>query len=387
MNIRIHAILSCILILGLAAACAPAATPPVPASATVTQSQPTLTATFTATETATATVVEPPTETLAPPTPTDQAGCTNLAAFVADVTVPDNTNFKAGETFTKTWMISNVGTCTWNQRYLLVYLKGDQMSAPGSTPLSETLPGANLDISVNMVAPTQDGTFQGVYQFQAPDGKRFAMKDGNLWVKIVVGSGTAPAPSKTPTKQASLTPAAPASGASATPAGNSSIITPTASTPTASTTVSPTKMGVSGTCTYAENPDFNAQVFELINAARATNGLPTFTLNSQLSSAALVHSIDMACNSLLAHTGSDGSTPAMRVAASGYNASSIQEGIYAQPPQYGGTPESAVNWWLNDAIHRAILLNTGLTEIGVSYVSVATSALGGYFTIDVAKPK
>ena len=384
MNPRISAILAFILMLGLAAACAPAVTPPtstetpVPASATVAPSQPTLTATTAVTDTPTVMVTETPT---AAPSPTDQAVCTNQGAFVADVTVPDNTNFKPADTFTKTWRITNTGTCTWNERYLLVYLKGDQMSAPGSLPLSETLPGASINISVNMIAPTQDGAFQGVYQFQSPDGKRFALKGGNLWVRIVVGSGTAPAPSQTPTLPASLTPAPAGSSASVTPAGNS-----TAITPTGSATVAATKSGVSGTCNYTESPDFETQTLALINAARATNGLPAFALNIKLSSASLTHSIDMACNSLLSHTGSDGSSPAARVAAAGYSAASIQEGIYAQPPQYGGTPASAVDWWLNDPTHRAILLNTGLTEIGVGYVSVAASALGGYFTIDVAKP-
>jgi uncharacterized protein YkwD len=316
------------------------------------------------------TLTDFPSETAAA-TPTDQAACTDQADFVADVTVPDNTVFKQGQPFTKTWRIRNTGTCTWNQRFLLVYLKGDQMSAPGATELNETLPGANIDISVKMAAPENDGVFQGVYQFQDAYGKRFAMKDGNLWVKIIVGSGTPP-PASSPDVPVTLTGVAP---------GLTQVITPVASP-----TGSPTFSGVSGSCKYTENPDFEVQMISLINTARAVNGLPAYTLDSKLASAALAHSIDMGCTNMLAHTGSDGSTPKTRSAAFGYSASSIQEAIYAQPAQYGGTPQSAVDWWLNDSTHRPILLNSTLTEIGAGYVDVPSSTLGGYFTIDFAKP-
>jgi uncharacterized protein YkwD len=356
----------------------PSSTPtPTTAAATVT-----LTASATPQPTATAT------ETATPlPTPTDQGDCINRAEFVSDVTVPDNTNFKPEDKFVKTWRIRNTGSCIWNLRYALVFLKGAQMSAPYSAPFVETLPGGTLDVSLDMVAPTQDGVFTGVYQVQNPSGKRFGMQDGNIWVRIVVGSGTSAPTTPTYTPQASAT-----SVQTSTSIANSLTITPTVGTPTPGSaptntpTISPTNAGQSGSCTYLKNPDFDSQIFILINQARADNGLPAFTLNNELSAAALKHSIDMACNSLLQHTGSDGSSPKTRVAAEGYSAKSVQEAIYAQPPQYGGTPQSAVDWWLNDSLHRPILLSSTLKEIGISYVSVSTSALGGYFTIDVATP-
>ena len=39
--------------------------------------------------------------------------CTDRAQFVADVTVPDGTRYDPGATFTKTWRLRNIGTCTW----------------------------------------------------------------------------------------------------------------------------------------------------------------------------------------------------------------------------------------------------------------------------------
>ncbi len=62
----------------------------------------------------------------AEPNPPD---CTNLFAFLGDLTVPDGTMFSQGEKFTKTWRFQNAGTCTWNTSYKIVNHSGDIMSA------------------------------------------------------------------------------------------------------------------------------------------------------------------------------------------------------------------------------------------------------------------
>jgi len=343
-------------------ACGSTATPIPP--------QPTLTPVFTDTmapPTASATVEPTITPSETPlPTPTDQGDCVNRAEFVSDVTIPDDTNFQPGDKFTKTWRIRNIGSCIWNMRYSLVFVKGIQMSEANSAPFPETLPGSTLDASIDMVAPEQGGVFTGSYQIQGPTSDHhFAMTDGNIWVRIVVGNGTA-----TPF----------------TPTATLPTPTPFTAPPASTPTPSPTSTGQSGPCTYLANPDFTSQVITLINQARATNGLPPYTFNNQLAAAAQKHSIDMGCNNFLGHNGSNNSTYKTRIAVEGYKASYSQEAIYAQPPQFGGTPQSAVDWWLNDAQHRPILLNSRLTEIGVGYVSVSTSNLVGYFTVDLATP-
>ena len=35
------------------------------------------------------------------------------AQFVSDLTVPDGSSFAPGATFTKTWRLKTIGTCTW----------------------------------------------------------------------------------------------------------------------------------------------------------------------------------------------------------------------------------------------------------------------------------
>src|SRR5512140_1636519 len=55
------------------------------------------------------------------------------AQFVADVTVPDGAYITPGATFTKTWRIKNVGTCSWNTNYSLIFVSGERMN--GSSPI------------------------------------------------------------------------------------------------------------------------------------------------------------------------------------------------------------------------------------------------------------
>jgi len=328
----------------LVAGCGPKPTPestPIPLPSPTSTSMPLPTATDTLTPTA-----------MLRPTPTDQAGCTDKAEFVADVTIPDNTAIEPGQTFLKTWRIKNTGTCIWNQRYNLFYVRGERMGAPDRVPFDEvdTEPGQTADLSIELIAPSQAGTYIGSFQFEDPSGQRFGVTDGNIWVQIIVGGG-----------------------------GSSTGTTPvTGNTPTGG--------GTAGTCTYTLNADYISQVLNLINQARAANGLSTLTVNPMLTASAQAHSQDMACNNFIRHTGSDGSTEATRIAAQGYVSSRDDEVIYAAFPDGGGDPASVVNWWLNDASHRPVLLASDFTEFGGGYAFVSTSGAGGYFTVDFAVP-
>lgn len=123
---------SFLLALALTAACAAPATPTVTATLPTPSATPAPTATLTATAAPTPTVYA---------SPSPQVNCTDLALFVEDVTIPDNTSLEKGQTFTKTWKLRNVGTCTWNSRYHLVFIGGENMSGPQTTPWLRLCPG------------------------------------------------------------------------------------------------------------------------------------------------------------------------------------------------------------------------------------------------------
>lgn len=164
---------------------------------------------------------------------------------------------------------------------------------------------------------------------------------------------------------------------------------PTRLAPTANATATPsapagnkTATPVSASCDYKENTDYVAQIFELVNNERVSQSLSPLKEKPQLTAAALVHAVDMVCNSFLKEVGSDGSTPTERVAAQGYTASLVLQEIHAQPPEYGGDGQAAFDAWMGGVT----LLNPNATEIGIAYAYFKGSALGGYFTVILAAP-
>lgn len=87
----------------------------------------------------------------------------NDAAFASE-TIPDDSQFTTGQTFTKTWTIKNTGNTTWTKAngYRLISIGGTQMSSVTSVELggSESIaPGATKTWSVSMTAPSTPGTY------------------------------------------------------------------------------------------------------------------------------------------------------------------------------------------------------------------------------------
>lgn len=114
----------------------------------------------------------------------------NRARFVSDVSVPDNTNFTVGKSFTKAWKLQNTGSCAWTPGYSLVFDSGDQMSGPSSQPLTAATvaPGQSIDVSVNLVAPNAPGTYKGNWKLKDANGVVFALSTGPFWVQIKVAA-------------------------------------------------------------------------------------------------------------------------------------------------------------------------------------------------------
>lgn len=135
------------------------------------EAQPTLTPTpeFTPTPevTATPTVTNTPeggiptatvTGTSTGPTATVAIGGADSAAWRAN-DPPDNTVFNQGEEFTVTWTIENTGTSTWSTDYYIKFLSGEQMGAEDEVYLPYAVPpGTNVQISVDFVAPSSEGS-------------------------------------------------------------------------------------------------------------------------------------------------------------------------------------------------------------------------------------
>ncbi|MBN1536712.1 MAG: hypothetical protein JW908_08280 [Anaerolineales bacterium] len=209
------------------------------------------TASFLQTEIAASTPSPTASETLAPVTPTITptltltptvaSGATGVspdkADFVSDVSVPDETQFAPGQSFTKTWRIKNSGTTTWTTDYALVYATGNQMGGAASIPLTSSIvPGSSVDLSVDLIAPMEQGRYVSYWMLRNTSGTNFGVgpnADQAIFVVInVVGSATL-----TPTGQTttSVTPTA-TTGSSANTA-TATNAAPTSTSTTASAAV------------------------------------------------------------------------------------------------------------------------------------------------------
>jgi hypothetical protein len=102
-------------------------------------------------------------------TSTANAATCYWAQFIADVTIPDGTNFAPGTTFKKTWRLKNIGTCAWttSNDVSLVFDSGEKMGAPASVALPTTVnPGQTVDITVDMTAPRRSRTLFWILEVQ-----------------------------------------------------------------------------------------------------------------------------------------------------------------------------------------------------------------------------
>ena len=94
-------------------------------------------------------------------------------AFVADLTVPDDTEIRAGKAFTKSWRVRNTGDRAWGAGFTLTFAGGVPMTFPHSIPLPATAPNATADISINMTAPQQAGSHYGDWRLTDEKGEAF----------------------------------------------------------------------------------------------------------------------------------------------------------------------------------------------------------------------
>lgn len=121
--------------------------------------------------------------------------CYNLL-YIKDVTIPDNTQMKLGETFTKTWLVQNIGGCAWRAGFTFQHVGGDLMRGSTVTLTEAIQTGSKREISVQLVVPSgQNGLIQSAWRMADENGNFFG---DTLSVNILVGSVTIPIATNTP---------------------------------------------------------------------------------------------------------------------------------------------------------------------------------------------
>lgn len=110
---------------------------------------------------------------------------------------------------------------------------------------------------------------------------------------------------------------------------------------------------------------YEQEVIRLVNEIRAQNGLKALTYDWELGRVARYKSQDMKDNKYFSHTSPVYGSPFQMMKSFGISYRSAGENI----AKGQATPQAVVNAWMNSSGHRANILNSSFTHIGVGYVA------------------
>ena len=179
-----------------------------------------------------------------------------------------------------------------------------------------------------------------------------------------------PVPTVAPTSQPVPNPATPTALPTQVPATPTSSPGPAPTTPTPQPTPVPTPSPTPDP--LPNDPplnEFQSTVMNLVNAARAQGrncgseffpAAPPVNWNTRIEAAALSHSLDMAQNQNLSHTGTDGSNPGDRLLMQDYDWRTWGENILVGLDD----AQDAIDAWLGSSGHCSIIMTPSFEEIG-----------------------
>ena len=111
--------------------------------------------------------------------------------------------------------------------------------------------------------------------------------------------------------------------------------------------------------------NYEKEVIRLVNEHRRTAGLDELTYDWQLSRVARYKSQDMKDNNYFSHTSPTYGSPFQMMKSFGISYRSAGENI----ARGQATPKAVVDSWMNSPGHRANILSSSFTHIGVGYVA------------------
>ncbi len=127
----------------------------------------------------------------------------------------------------------------------------------------------------------------------------------------------------------------------------------------------PTPAPVESTNTAVSS--YEQKVVELVNVERSKAGLPALKLDTAMSNVARMKSKDMATNNYFAHQSPTYGSAGNMLSQFGIKWSAWGENIASGQR----TPEAVVTAWMNSSGHRANIMSTNFSRIGVGYVTNA----------------
>ncbi len=140
--------------------------------------------------------------------------------------------------------------------------------------------------------------------------------------------------------------------------------TPVAAKPATQTAAPSTSTTTpSNTTVSSSNLSYEQKVAELVNIERQKAGLPALVFDSAVSNVARTKSKDMAANNYFAHQSPTYGSAGDMLTRFGIRWSAWGENIASGQR----TPEAVVTAWMNSSGHRANILSSNFSKIGVGY--------------------
>lgn len=180
-------------------------------------------------------------------------------------------------------------------------------------------------------------------------------------------------PTATPTAKPTTQPTAkPTTQPTATPTAKPTI-QPTAkpttqptATPTAKPTTQPTATPTAQpTSQPSDASEVQKEILSLVNEQRAAAGLSALVLDTKLNEVATAKAKDMDDNNYFSHTSPTYGSPFDMLKTFGVSYRTAGENIASGQR----SAQQVMNDWMNSSGHRANILNSGYTKLGVGYVN------------------
>ena len=113
----------------------------------------------------------------------NNSNCIDDAAFLEDLTIPDQTIVTGGENLDKRWAIQNSGSCDWGPDYRLTRVGIDSFGSVDEIALFPARAGSAAVWQLQLTAPVQPGEHISIWQARSPQGALFG-EQVYLWVVV-----------------------------------------------------------------------------------------------------------------------------------------------------------------------------------------------------------
>ncbi|MBN1536595.1 MAG: hypothetical protein JW908_07685 [Anaerolineales bacterium] len=205
-----------------------------PATATETM-LPTYTNTIETTPTETPTMADTPQPAIASSSSSSSStSACDSSEFVGDTTIPDGTVLAPGQSFEKTWLLKNNGSCNWTEDYEVIFVSGEDMDGEDTAIDTDVSSGSQVKVSVSMIAPDTEGSYTGFWKMMNEEGATFGT---SFYVQIVVSdSASILTPTSTATTYTSTPTSTSESAATSTPTPTTVIVATNTPIPATATT-------------------------------------------------------------------------------------------------------------------------------------------------------